>query len=218
MLLPEYRALRRFVTGTASDGAPTRFAARLVALGPVFVKLGQILSTRPDVMPQAYVDALSRLQENGPEVPSEAIRATIESQLGKPVEELFATFEQKPVAAASFAQVHRATLPDGTVVAVKVQRPDLERLVCRDLDAMEAGLGWLYRLFPRRRADESTRVYRGVPALHAPGAGLLAGRAGHRPLTRQFSGPRRRQVSHGLLEPYEPTSADHELGGWAAPP
>ena len=150
VLLPEYRALRRAVAGTASEGAPRRFAERLVALGPVFVKLGQILSTRPDVMPQAYVDALSRLQESGPEVPRETIRATIESQLGKPVEELFAIFEQKPVAAASFAQVHRATLPDGTAVAVKVQRPDLERLVVRDLDAIEFGLGGLYRLFPRR--------------------------------------------------------------------
>lgn len=159
VLLPEYRALRRSVAGTASDGAPTRFAARLVALGPVFVKLGQILSTRPDVMPQAYVDALSHLQENGPDVPNGVIRATIENQLGKPVEHLFATFEQKPVAAASFAQVHRATLADGTVVAVKVQRPDLERLVVRDLDAMEFGLGWLYRLFPRRLQRTNLREF-----------------------------------------------------------
>ena len=100
VLLPEYRALRRSLAGKTNDKAPTRFAARLVELGPVFVKLGQILSTRPDVMPQVYVDALSRLQENGPEVPIGAIRAMIESQTGQPVEALFATFEQKPVAAA----------------------------------------------------------------------------------------------------------------------
>lgn len=150
VLLPEYRALRRFDGDAANDGAPTRFAARLVTLGPAFVKLGQILSTRPDVMPQAYVDALSRLQEAGPEVPREVIRATIENELGKPIEELFATFEQRPVAAASLSQVHRATLPDGTAVAVKVQRPDLEQLLRRDLDAIEAGLRWLSRLFPQR--------------------------------------------------------------------
>ena len=150
VLVPAYRALRRFGRGTGTDAAPARFAASLVALGPAFVKLGQMLSTRPDVMPQAYVDALSRLQEHGPEVSHQVVYATIENQLGKPVEALFATFEQKPVAAASLAQVHRATLPDGTVVAVKVQRPDLERLVCRDLDAIEAGLGWLNRLFPKR--------------------------------------------------------------------
>lgn len=149
-LLQEYRTLRRYGHGAPSDGAPERFAARLVRLGPAFVKLGQILSTRPDVLPDAYIEALSVLQEKGPEVPIEQIRVTIERELGKPVEALFATFDRVPIAAASLAQVHRATLPDGTAVAVKVQRPDLERLVHRDLDAMEFGLRWLYRLFPRR--------------------------------------------------------------------
>ncbi len=148
--LQEYRGLRRFSRGAANDGAPIRFAARLVALGPAFVKLGQILSTRPDVLPQAYVEALSTLQEKGPAVSPEQIRLTIESELGKPVQELFASFDQMPIAAASLAQVHRATLPDGTDVAVKVQRPDLEHLIGRDLDAMESGLRWLYRLIPGR--------------------------------------------------------------------
>lgn len=150
VLLPEYRTLRQFIRGAANDGAPIRFAARLTALGPAFVKLGQMLSTRPDLMPQAYVDALSQLQENAVEVPIETIRATIKSDFGKPVEMLFATFEPKPVAAASLAQVHRATLQDGAVVAVKVQRPDMERLVCRDLDAVETGLELLNRFFPKR--------------------------------------------------------------------
>lgn len=150
VLLQEYRTLRRFARDASGDGAPERFAARLVGLGPVFVKLGQILSTRPDVLPNAYVEALSALQEKGPAVSSEQIRLTIERELGRPVEEIFATFDQVPVAAASLAQVHRAALPDGTAVAVKVQRPDLERLVGRDLDAMEFGLRWLSHLFPRR--------------------------------------------------------------------
>jgi ubiquinone biosynthesis protein len=150
VLLQEYRTLRRFSRGAANDQAPARFAARLVALGPAFVKLGQILSTRPDVLPQSYVEALSTLQEKGPAVSAEQIRLTIERELGKPVQERFASFDQVPVAAASLAQVHQATLPDGTAVAVKVQRPDLERLVYRDLDAMESGLRWLYRLIPRR--------------------------------------------------------------------
>ena len=159
VLLPEYRALRRFATGGTDDAAPARFAATLVTLGPTFIKLGQMLSTRPDVIPQAYVDAIARLQEHGPEVPREVVDATIKADLGKPVEELFATFEQKPVAAASLAQVHRATLHDGTVVAVKVQRPDLNRLVGRDLDAMDAGLGWLYRLFPQRMLRTNLRAF-----------------------------------------------------------
>jgi ubiquinone biosynthesis protein len=159
VLLPEYRALRRFAAGTAENAAPIRFVASLVSLGPTFVKLGQMLSTRPDVLPQAYIDALASLQEHGPEVPRHLVDATIRGELGKPVEELFATFEQKPVAAASLAQVHRATLHDGTVVAVKVQRPDLDRLVGRDLDAMQAGMGWLYRLLPRRMQRTNLRAF-----------------------------------------------------------
>ncbi len=150
VLLPEYRALRRYIRGAIDDAAPARFAARLTALGPAFVKLGQMLSTRPDVMPQAYVDALSSLQEHGSEVTVPMIRTMIGSQFGKPVEELFITFDPKPVAAASLAQVHRATLADGTNVAVKVQRPGLDRLVGRDLDAIDAGLAVLNRLVPKR--------------------------------------------------------------------
>lgn len=161
VLLPDYRALRRFVGGTKNHDAPSRFVAHLEGLGPAFVKLGQMLSTRPDLMPQAYVDALSRLQENGPEVPREVIRAMVEHQLGKPLEVLFATFDLTPVATASLSQVHRATLPDGTVVAVKVQRPDLDRLVCRDLDAMGAGLALLNRLFPRRLQRTNLRAFFG---------------------------------------------------------
>ena len=146
VLLREFRNLRRFSRVASDVEAPVKFAARLVALGPAFVKLGQVLSTRPDLLPQAYVEALAALQEQGPRVAPETVRIIIERELGKPVEALFASFDLVPVAAASLAQVHRATLPDGTAVAVKVQRPDLERLVARDLDAMALGLRLLYRL------------------------------------------------------------------------
>ncbi len=125
-------------------------------------------------MPQVHIEALSRLQEIGPAVPPGVIRTIIENQLGNPVEALYATFEQKPAAAASFAQVHRATLADGTVVAVKIQRPDLERLVCRVLDAMESGLGWLYRLFPQRLRRAAAIV--GMPGLTVSSS-LFVGKA-----------------------------------------
>lgn len=146
----EYRAFRRFTRGAADPAIPARFAAHLVALGPTFVKLGQVLSTRPEVLPQAYVDALATLQEHAPALPFETIRATVERELGRPVTTAFASFDERPVAAASLAQVHRAILPDGRAVAVKVQRPDLDRLIARDLDALDLGLRLLARLFPRR--------------------------------------------------------------------
>ena len=76
-LLREYRALRRFRRGAGNADAPARFAAHLVALGPTFVKLGQILSTRPDLLPQAYLNALSNLKEEEPEAPTERVRRTI---------------------------------------------------------------------------------------------------------------------------------------------
>lgn len=149
-LQQEYLAMRRIAHGAGSEGAPARFVARLVALGPVFVKLGQILSTRRDLLPPTYVEALSALQEHAPEVSVEQIRLMIHRELGQPVDRLFTTFDEVPIAAASLAQVHRATLSDGTIVAVKIQRHDLERLFCRDLDAMDFGLHWLYRLFRGR--------------------------------------------------------------------
>lgn len=145
----EYRALRSF-SRSKNTRAPARLVRRLVALGPAFVKLGQVLSTRPDLLPQAYIDALSSLQENAPKVPAKVIRATIERELGEPVESLFSAFEDVPIATASLAQVHRAALRDGRAVAVKVQRPDLEMLMSRDLNALEYGLNWLCRLFPKR--------------------------------------------------------------------
>ena len=146
----EYRTLRRFSRGRVEPAAPRRFAERLAALGPVFVKLGQIMSTRPDVLPPAYVRALAMLQEHGASVPIGEIRQLVERELGKPIHVIFATFDDVPVASASLSQVHRATLPDSTVVAVKVQRPGIERLMRLDLDAMQFGLQWMARLFPAR--------------------------------------------------------------------
>jgi ubiquinone biosynthesis protein len=148
-LFGEYRAYRRFLREEDS-ALPDTFVDRLITLGPAFVKLGQILSTRPDVLPQAYVDALSRLQERAPEVPSGTIRSVVEQELGEPIETLFANFDPTPVAAASLAQVHRAVLPDGTMAAVKVQRPAIDELVRRDLDALEWGLRVLARVVPKR--------------------------------------------------------------------
>lgn len=112
---------------------PERVRIYLEELGPTFVKLGQIMSTRPDLIPRDYIVELKKLQDDVGEVPFDGIRATIEEELGEPLDKLYASFDEKPLAAASIAQVHRATLADGSVVAVKVQRPSIEETIRADL-------------------------------------------------------------------------------------
>jgi ubiquinone biosynthesis protein len=125
-------------TGDAEGEAEEaeRFARDLEAMGPTFVKLGQVLSTRADLLPQPYLDALVRLQDEVDPVPVEDIRAVIEDELGMPVHDLFDTFDDTPLAAASIAQVHRARLGDGTEVVVKVQRPGIAETVREDLEVL----------------------------------------------------------------------------------
>ncbi len=114
----------------------SRFAALLIALGATFVKVGQIMSTRPDLFPPHVIKALTRLQDNVGSFAWKHVEKTITEELGKPTAELFATFERTPVASASVAQVHRATLPTGEAVAVKVRRPGLDDIVRFDLSVM----------------------------------------------------------------------------------
>lgn len=105
--------------------------------GGAFLKVGQMLSARPDLLPEVYVRELEKLQDAAPEVPFPLIMQRIEAELGRPLEDVFAAFEQAPLAAASIGQVHRATLHDGREVAVKVQRPKIEDLVELDLMLLE---------------------------------------------------------------------------------
>lgn len=127
-------------------------AARLVTLsiqqGGAFLKVGQMLSARPDLLPSVYVRELSRLQDAAPEVPFPAVRRVIEAELGRPIAELFATFDEQPLAAASIGQVHRARLHDGRDVAVKVQRPGIDKWVAMDLDILEVFVRALARDLP----------------------------------------------------------------------
>ncbi|MBN2450163.1 MAG: AarF/ABC1/UbiB kinase family protein [Lentisphaeria bacterium] len=115
---------------------PERVCRVLEELGPTFVKLGQVLSTRPDLVPLEYTRELSRLQDRVEPFPLEAVLETIQEELGRPASELFAEFGETPTASASISQGHRAVLHDGTEVFVKVQRPGIRRTVAVDLEIM----------------------------------------------------------------------------------
>ncbi len=116
--------------------APERLRHAIEQLGPTFIKLGQILSTRPDLVPPDYIAELALLQDQVPPFPTNQARTLIESELGKPLEAVFAGLEDKPIAAASLGQVHRAVLTTGERVVVKLQRPDIEAIVTTDLEIL----------------------------------------------------------------------------------
>ena len=102
-------------------------------LGSTAIKLGQILSTRPDLLPPEYIREFKKLQDRAPTIPFEAVKTQIESSLGQPLDSCYSSFEEEPLATASMAQVHRATLEDGREVAVKVQRPGIDRQIKSDM-------------------------------------------------------------------------------------
>ena len=106
------------------------------SLGATFIKVGQIMSTRPDLLPPHVISALSRLQDDVGPFPFAQVQRTIEEDLGRPLTELFAEFSPQPIASASVAQVHRARLPSGELCAIKVRRPDIEELCAFDLMVM----------------------------------------------------------------------------------
>ncbi len=115
---------------------PVRVRLALEELGPTFVKLGQILSTRPDLIPPDYIEELQKLQDKVPPFAYEQVEQIIKRELGAKVLEIFESLEQKPFAAASLGQVHQAILKDGEKVVVKVQRPDIEKIIETDLDIL----------------------------------------------------------------------------------
>ncbi|AFZ15344.1 ABC-1 domain-containing protein [Crinalium epipsammum PCC 9333] len=134
--------MRVLLTGGKPDQPklPTPEVLRniLVDLGPVYVKLGQLLSTRPDLLPSSYIDALSTLQADVPPVPWSEVETVIRQQLQLPISETFSVFHQEPVAAGSIAQTHRATLADGREVALKIQRPGIDGIIAQDITLIKS--------------------------------------------------------------------------------
>ena len=128
-----------------------RLRRALEELGPVFIKFGQMLSTRRDLLPEDIADELAKLQDDVPPFPEQQSIAIIEKALGKPVGELYASFEATPMASASVAQVHCATLHSGEKVVVKVVRPDIEPIIRQDIALMFTLARLVARYLPEGR-------------------------------------------------------------------
>jgi ubiquinone biosynthesis protein len=129
--------------GDEREDAALDLAADLESLGPTFIKLGQLLSTRADLLPQPHVEALARLQDDVGAVPFDEIREVVEADLGARLSNVFASFDEAPIASASLGQVHHAVLRDGREVAVKVQRPGIREVVARDLEVLHGVAAFL---------------------------------------------------------------------------
>jgi len=158
-----YRLLPRFAHGPDPDRGE-RLRRALETLGPIFVKFGQVLSTRRDLLPLDVADELAKLQDRVPPFDAALACAEIERGVGRPLDEVFAEFSREPVASASIAQVHLATLMNGEEAAVKVLRPGVERAIARDVALLETAARLMERLWaegrrlkPREVVAEFTR-------------------------------------------------------------
>ena len=154
-----YRPLRFLSTSLRASGFERRRGANrgerirlaLEELGPVFVKFGQAVSTRRDLLPSDIADELAKLQDRVPPFPGAAARRIVEQALGRAVQDAFSAFDETPLAAASIAQVHVARLPDGKEVVVKVLRPDMREIIARDLEVLHALAGLAQRYWRESR-------------------------------------------------------------------
>jgi ubiquinone biosynthesis protein len=162
--IPFVKRLRTIGPWMPAGGRGASTSERLVLafaeLGPSFIKLGQVLATRPDLIPQSYCDDFKRLQDSAPPFSTEQARMIIEAELGLPFEDLFARFEPEPIAAASIAQVHKACLLDGTRVIVKVQRPGIAEEIESDIDILRQIARLLERNVPESRIFSPLGVVR----------------------------------------------------------
>jgi ubiquinone biosynthesis protein len=143
--------LAAFAASQADKSVPERLRLAFEELGPTFVKLGQLLSTRPDLLPENYIEEFIKLQDNVQPLPFEVVRAVVESELKKPLEEAFSSFSPVALAAASIGQVHEARLNSGENVVVKVQRPDIEKMIDTDISLLAFLATLLEKYIPESR-------------------------------------------------------------------
>jgi len=130
----------------------------LEELGPTFLKMGQILSTRPDLLPVEFMQELSKIQDEVPPFPYPEVEAVVKEEFQKPIDQLFPSFDEKPLAAASIGQVHQARMPDGKNVVVKIQRPGIQRTIEVDLEIMTHLAGLMERHLEGWDIQRPTRI------------------------------------------------------------
>jgi predicted unusual protein kinase regulating ubiquinone biosynthesis (AarF/ABC1/UbiB family) len=152
LLAAEGQPLTDSATPAAGQASPEHLADDLEAMGPTYVKLGQVLAGRPDLLPDAYLKALARLQDNVKPFSYAEVEEVVMAELGVRVSKAFSRFDVEPVAAASLGQVHRAALRDGREVVVKVQRPNIRQQIAEDFEVLEQIAGFLdaHTAFGRR--------------------------------------------------------------------
>jgi len=135
-----------------------RLRLTLERLGPTFIKFGQVLSVRPDLVPKSYIKELEKLQDKVPALSYDIIKNQIKSELGKDIKDIFTSFDKKPIASASISQVHKATLKDGSVVAVKIQRPNARKTMEIDVEIMEYAAKLLEKHIPQIRKFNPIKI------------------------------------------------------------
>lgn len=162
--LAEKARLGRFLIEKFSSGelegysAPERMRMAFEKLGPTFIKFGQLLATRPDLIPKDFVDEFKKLHDQAPTIPIEHVRRVLDSHFGTELGDIFSDFDEKPLAAASVAQVHKATLITGEPVVVKVQRPGIDTVIEEDLNVLYTLAELIGRYVPEAELYNPTGV------------------------------------------------------------
>jgi len=161
--IKQYRAYKKFLRLSDQEKnnspLPEQFVADILELGPVFIKIGQIFSTRPDILPVQYITALEKLQENVPTFDFKIAKKIIEDEIGQPLNQIFQSVDEKPIASASLSQVHFAVLKSGEKVVLKVQRPYVKTEVLNDLKKLEEILVFFKFFFPKK--EKRTNLFNG---------------------------------------------------------
>ena len=174
--------------GRRREPLGVRLRKALEELGPIFVKFGQALSVRPDLLPPDIAAELAKLQDQVPPFAAEQAAAVVEAAFGRPAEQVFAAFERTPLAAASIAQVHAARLPDGRDVVVKILRPNVRALIQRDIEVLYAIAGLAERYWPEARRLHPVEVVAEFERTLAVELDLMREAANASQLERNFSG------------------------------